>query len=84
MECAIGMARRAMALPDFKLVGPAIHLALPELFKKLSTYLNIFINIFIFFKVNHRKNNKYGFYIINIGALWILDLGRHLLHIILI
>ena len=30
MECAIGMARRAMALPDFKLVGPAIHLALPE------------------------------------------------------
>ena len=32
MECAIGMARRAMALPDFKLVGPAIHLALPEFF----------------------------------------------------
>ena len=58
MECAIGMARRAMALPDFKLVGPAIHLALPKIFKKLSTYLNIFINIFIFFKVNHRKNNK--------------------------
>ena len=31
MECAIGMARRAMALPDFKLVGPAIHLALPKI-----------------------------------------------------
>ena len=30
MECAIGMARRAMAPRDFKLVGPAIHLALPE------------------------------------------------------
>ena len=80
-----------MALPDFKLVGPAIHLALPNYFLKLSTYLNIFINIFIFFKVNDRKINKlnherltYGFYIINIGALWILDLGRHLLHIILI
>ena len=58
MEFAIGMARRAMALPDFKLVGPAIHLALPECFQKLSTYLNIFINIFIIFKVNHRKNNK--------------------------
>ena len=34
------------------------HLALPEFVKKLSTYLNIFINIFIFFKVNHDKNNK--------------------------
>ena len=32
MECAIGRASRAMALPDFKLVGPAIHLALPNLF----------------------------------------------------
>ena len=52
------MARRAMALTDFKLAGPAIHLALPECFEKLSTYLNIFINIFIFFKVNHRKTNK--------------------------
>ena len=62
MECAIGMARRAMALPDFKLVGPAIHLALPELFLKYGL--------------------TYGFYFINIGALWILDLGRHLLHII--
>ena len=50
------MARRAMAPPDFKLVGLAIHLALPEFcLKKLSTYLNIFINIFIFYKVNHRK-----------------------------
>ena len=35
MECAIGMARRAMAPPDFKLVGPAIHLALPEFFLKM-------------------------------------------------
>ena len=59
MECVIGMARRAMAPPDFKLVGPAIHLALPECFsKKLSTYLNIFINIFIFYQVNHRENIK--------------------------
>ena len=50
MECAIGRASRAMALPDFKVVGPAIHLALPNFFlNKLSTYLNIFINIFIFF-----------------------------------
>ena len=49
MECAIGRASRAMALPDFKVVGPAIHLALPNLFLKLSTYLNIFSNIFIFF-----------------------------------
>ena len=32
-HCAIGMARRAMAPLDFKLVGPAIHLALPEFFK---------------------------------------------------
>ena len=55
MECAIGRASRAMALQDFKVVGPAIHLALPNLFLKLSTYLNIFINIFIFFKVNHLK-----------------------------
>ena len=37
MECAIGRASRAMALPDFKLVGPAIHLALPNFFFKLST-----------------------------------------------
>ena len=29
------MARRAMAPPDFKLVGPAIHLALPEFFKQI-------------------------------------------------
>ena len=54
MECAIGRASRAMALPDFKVVGPEIHLALPNFLKPLSTYLNIFINIFIFFKVNHR------------------------------
>ena len=43
MECANGMARRAMALPDFKLVGPAIHLALPEFFLKfvnLSKYFH--------------------------------------------
>ena len=60
MECAIGRASRAMALPDFKLVGPAIHLVLPNFFKTFSTYLNIFINIFIFFKVNHRTNNKFN------------------------
>ena len=35
MECAIGRASRAMALPDFKLVGPAIHLALPKYFLKI-------------------------------------------------
>ena len=34
MECAIGRASRAMALPNFKVVGPAIHLALPN-FKKI-------------------------------------------------
>ena len=33
MECAIGRASRAMALPNFKVVGPAIHLALPNFFK---------------------------------------------------
>ena len=33
MEWAIGMARRAMAPPDFKLVAPAIQLALPEFLK---------------------------------------------------
>ena len=32
MECAIGRASRAMALPDFMVVGPAIHLALPNYF----------------------------------------------------
>ena len=32
MECAIGRASRAMALPNFKVVGPAIHLALPNFF----------------------------------------------------
>ena len=42
MECAIGVALKAMALPDFKLVGLAIHLALPK-FKKnvnLSEYFH--------------------------------------------
>ena len=42
MECAIGMARGAMAPPDFKLVGPAIHLAPPEFLKKLSIYAKYF------------------------------------------
>ena len=35
MECAIGRASRAMALPNFKVVGPAIHLALPNFFLKI-------------------------------------------------
>ena len=30
MECAIGMADGAIALPDFNLVGQTIHYALPD------------------------------------------------------
>ena len=35
MECAIGRASRAMALPNFKVVGPVIHLVLPNCFFKI-------------------------------------------------
>ena len=42
MECAIGVALKAMALPDLELVGPAIHLALPKFLKivNLSEYFH--------------------------------------------
>ena len=38
----VGMARGAMAPPEFKLVGPAIHLAPPEFLKQLSIYSRIY------------------------------------------
>ena len=42
MECAIGMAGRAIALPEFNLVGQTIHYALPDLLIKIG---NLFLYV---------------------------------------
>ena len=65
MKCAKeprGMAGRAIAQPEFNLVGQTVHYALPDILNKknfLAIYLNMFTNVFKFYKVDHKTKFNY-------------------------